>query len=49
MQRCPGCGGALIHHSFNERVYMVCSRCDREIQVSTFAMSLLQGEPKPLL
>ncbi len=49
MQRCPCCGGALIQHSYHEKVYMVCSRCSREITVSKFAMSFLRTEPEPLL
>jgi len=31
--RCPECGGEMIKHEFNGRVYYLCKNCGKEIVV----------------
>ncbi len=33
-KRCPECGGEMMEHRFNGRVYYICKRCRKEFVVS---------------
>lgn len=37
-KRCPECGGEMIHHEFNGRVYYICKNCRKELVVPAMAL-----------
>jgi len=38
MKRCPECGGVMLEHKFNGRIYYVCKNCKKELVIPEIAL-----------
>ncbi len=38
-KRCPECGGEMIGHRYNGRLYYICKNCNKELIIPEIAYS----------